>query len=244
MPGENVEKHIAEKSAYKKTGSIPDVQAIYQPSTIAVSHHQRIKRGMDSVLRVAIATLLGGVMIGEPLFAADATQQYKIPAQSLNNALMKFAADSNLELIFSADTVRSLNAKSLDGTMTPKQALGQLLQGSGYTYRFIDNHTVTLEKAPEQLNKANPVTLKPMTVSAEREYDDTDPFNPSYVQPDATTGTKTDTPIMETPLNIQVITKQVMKDQQVITLGDALKNVSGVIVNSQGSVGNINSTGF
>lgn len=86
---------------------------------------------------MAIATLLGGAMIGKSVFAEDATQQYKIPAQSLNNALMKFATDSHLELIFSADTVRSLNAKSLDGAMTPEQALGQLLQGSGYTYRFI-----------------------------------------------------------------------------------------------------------
>ncbi|MCX7101101.1 MAG: TonB-dependent siderophore receptor, partial [Methylobacter sp.] len=36
------------------------------------------------------------------------------------------------------------------------------------------------------------------------------------------------TPIMETPLNVQVISKQVLKDQQVITLADSLKNVSGV----------------
>ena len=67
-----------------------------------------------------------------------------------------------------------------------------------------------------------------MTVVGERGYDDTDPYNPDYVQPDATTGTKTDTPIMETPLNVQVITKQVLKDQQVIRLDQALKNVSGV----------------
>jgi copper chaperone CopZ len=51
--------------------------------------------------------------------------------------------------------------------------------------------------------------------------------NPDYVQPDAT-GTKIDTPVMETPLNVKVIIKQVLKDQQVINLDQALKNVSGV----------------
>jgi len=55
-----------------------------------------------------------------------------------------------------------------------------------------------------------------------------DPYNPDYVLPNATAGTKTDTPIMQTPLNIQVISKQVLKDQQVISLGDSLKNVSGI----------------
>ena len=67
-----------------------------------------------------------------------------------------------------------------------------------------------------------------MTVSAERGYNATDPYNPDYVQPDATTGTMTDTPVIETPLNVQVITKQMLKDQQVINLDQALKNVSGV----------------
>ena len=63
-------------------------------------------------------------------------------------------------------------------------------------------------------------------------YDAKDPYNKDYVLPNATAGTKTDTPIMETPLNVQVISKQVMKDQQVITLADSLKNVSGVTLNS------------
>ena len=229
-----MKKHIAEKSANKKTGCAPDITAIQLPS----NHRQRVKYGMDSVLRIAIATLLGGAMISEPAFADDKTQQYKIPAQSLNNALMRFAADSNLELIFSADTVRSLNAKSLDGTMTPKQALEKLLQGSGYTYRFVDDHTVTLEKSPALLNKTEPSTLKAVNVTANAIRDVKDPYNEDYALPSATAGTKTDTPIMETPLNVQVISKQVLKEQQVINLGDALKNISGVVVNSAASVSN------
>ena len=34
-----------------------------------------------------------------------------------------------------------------------------------------------------------------------------DPFNPSYVLRDASTGTKTDTPIMETPVNVQSVSR-------------------------------------
>ncbi len=77
-------------------------------------------------------------------------------------------------------------------------------------------------------------TLKQMTVIGTTDYGPDDPYNPNYVLPKATGGTKTDTPIMETPLNVQVISKQVLKDQQVITLDQALKNVSGVTTNGSG----------
>ncbi|MFM2060604.1 MAG: hypothetical protein RLZZ507_274 [Cyanobacteriota bacterium] len=45
---------------------------------------------------------------------------------------------------------------------------------------------------------------------------------------DATTATRTDTPLRDTPQSIQVVTEQVLKDQNVIKLYDALRNVSGV----------------
>jgi iron complex outermembrane recepter protein len=50
-----------------------------------------------------------------------------------------------------------------------------------------------------------------------------------FVAPDATTGTKTDTPTMETPLSVQVVPQQILQDQQVIRLEQALRNVSGVV---------------
>jgi iron complex outermembrane receptor protein len=59
-------------------------------------------------------------------------------------------------------------------------------------------------------------------------YDPNDPYNTDYYRPNAASATKTDTPIMETPLAIQVIPKAVMHDQQAIQVGDAIKNVSGV----------------
>ncbi|SFK03559.1 TonB-dependent siderophore receptor [Methylocapsa palsarum] len=65
-----------------------------------------------------------------------------------------------------------------------------------------------------------------------------DPFNTTYVLEDATTAVKTDTPVMNTPLNVQVITQQVLRDQQAVTLEQALQNVSGVTVTGGGALGN------
>lgn len=51
------------------------------------------------------------------------------------------------------------------------------------------------------------------------------------------TGTRTDTALMETPVSVQVVSRELMEDQQVLKLEDAIKNVSGVYV-MQGPDGN------
>ena len=53
-----------------------------------------------------------------------------------------------------------------------------------------------------------------------------------YVVPDATTASRTDVPIRETPAAIVVVPEQVMRDQQQTQLKDALENVSGVRSNN------------
>jgi len=49
-----------------------------------------------------------------------------------------------------------------------------------------------------------------------------------YSVPNASTATRTDTPIRDIPQSIQVVPRQVLEDQQIIRIGDALQNVSGV----------------
>ena len=54
-----------------------------------------------------------------------------------------------------------------------------------------------------------------------------------YVEPNTSTATRTDTPLRDIPQSIQVIPREVLEDQQVIRLGDALRNVSGVVRDAQ-----------
>jgi iron complex outermembrane recepter protein len=49
-----------------------------------------------------------------------------------------------------------------------------------------------------------------------------------YSVPNATTATRTDTPLRDIPQSIQVVPRQVLEDQQVIRASEALRNVSGV----------------
>ncbi|MEO1352016.1 MAG: TonB-dependent siderophore receptor [Cyanobacteria bacterium J06635_15] len=59
----------------------------------------------------------------------------------------------------------------------------------------------------------------------------------AYVVPQATTATRTETPLLEIPQSIQVIPQQVLEDQQVIRLDEALRNVSGVVADTTEGAG-------
>lgn len=67
-----------------------------------------------------------------------------------------------------------------------------------------------------------------------------------YRVPNAATGTRTDTLIRDIPQSIQVIPRQILEDQKVIRLTDAIRNVSGVVEGDTfgGTVDNFNIRGF
>ena len=74
------------------------------------------------------------------------------------------------------------------------------------------------------------VEANPVLVMAQRQ---------SYTADRAISATKTDTPLQETPVSIQVVPRQVIDDQKTPRLQEALENVSGVRMNQ--SLGSSNS---
>ncbi|MDP2824560.1 MAG: TonB-dependent siderophore receptor [Sulfuritalea sp.] len=65
------------------------------------------------------------------------------------------------------------------------------------------------------------VNLSPIEITADTEG--------GYAAKRATSATKTDTPIHDTPVSVRVVPREVMDDQQVISIKDAAKNVSSVL---------------
>lgn len=63
-----------------------------------------------------------------------------------------------------------------------------------------------------------------------------------YNVPNATTATKTDTPLRDIPQSIQVIPRQVIEDRQVVRLNELAENVSGV--QPQPGYGGLSSGGY
>lgn len=103
----------------------------------------------------------------------------------------------------------------------------QFLQQEGQlTLALTPTTEVVVTPQTETITRGSPQT-------AERQGDDieivvTDEGSRGYFVPNASTATRTNAPITETPLSIQVVPQQVLRDQQVINLQQALTNVSGV----------------
>lgn len=167
------------------------------------------------------------------LAAGNQTQQFNIPEQPLADALNAFIATSDWQVGFPAGLARDVRANPVYGNYTPQQALDRLVAGKELAIKQTGNGNVTLMKTEPPTvisNKSTSSTtvLPTVKVTGKTEYDDTDPFNPSYNRSNSVAATKTDTPLMETPVNIQIVPKAVLDDQQAITLNRALNNVSGV----------------
>lgn len=94
---------------------------------------------------------------------------------------------------------------------------------------LIQSHGQT-DTVPLGASNSSVVTLPLVTVVAQKEAGEETAFNnPSGYSPlEAKGATRTLAPVMETPVSEQVVAQKILKDQQVVYLDDAIRNVSGV----------------
>jgi iron complex outermembrane recepter protein len=210
------------------------------------NHHVRSRQSaIGETFLVGIIASLIQLSAVDVATASEATaRHYAIPSQSLNDALIRFAAESNVEIVFSADWVRGIDSPNLDGDFTAEQALQRLLQGSCFSYRFTDGDTVTLELQPQNIEtpaqRAQATTLEAMTVFGEVDANTpapaiataaTEPVADSrrYAETHSSAATRSDTPIKQIPQSVQSIKRSLIDDQQSVTVSESLANVSGVV---------------
>lgn len=179
------------------------------------------------------------VNAAEPSANPGNTLHYQIPPNSLDRVLVDFSLASGVQVVADGALTAKLKSPGVTGRYTPSQALQKLLAGTGVSARTTASGTVTLEKksavpaaapppAKSYMPQSDAAALPAVTVTGKTAYDAGDPYNRDYRVPNASTATKTDTPIMDTPAAIQVVPKQVLQDQQAYRVQDAVKNVSGV----------------
>lgn len=208
-----------------------------QASAILISKHRPISFAISGVCAglLLLAANPQPALAGPENATTEQAINFSIPAGPLSDALLQFSEISGQKVLFNADLVRGLNSKGLQGRFSTQQALQRLLTGSGLIPRETGSGSVTLEKAAID-EPQSATTLPLVTVTGRPSYAASDPYNKDYAVTSVNAATKTDTPLMETPVNIQVISKAVLNDQQTIQMTDALKNVAGATV-SHGSGG-------
>jgi len=200
-----------------------------------MSRHSPISRRTlrRSVLAAAVCAQVLGPLYSEQVLA-ESKIAFDIPAQPLSQALVVFGKQSGRQVLYRTEMSADLRSRPLKGRYTVGEAAELLLGEAPLKAVVTDNGAITLERRPTPAKPAptgevsGAATLQKVTVTAKPETPLDSPYNTSYTRPDATTATKMDTPVMETPYSVAVLTQQVLRDQQVIRVEDAIQNVAGV----------------
>lgn len=159
-----------------------------------------------------------------------AQRDFSIPAGPLAGALNRFADAAQIQLIYSGGVTRGRSSTGLSGRYTIQQGLAQLLAGTGLTYRFSGPDSVTIAWASTSGTASAPEsTIALDTVEVRGQGDSV-----GYVARSSTAGSKTSTPLIETPRSISVVTRQEMDDRAVTTVPEALRYTAGVTTGAFG----------
>jgi len=111
-----------------------------------------------------IATASVMAMAAPACAQAAAQPVFAIPAGPLADAIVTFSRQSGLQVTADAGLMNGRQASPVSGPHAPSEALGQLLAGTGLTYRFVGSRAIRLELAPQA--QAGAIQLGPVRVEA------------------------------------------------------------------------------
>jgi iron complex outermembrane recepter protein len=146
---------------------------------------------------------------------------FSIPAQDLGSALTTFADKAGVRLLFPSGLVAGRRTPGLTGTYSRDAGLARLLAGTGLVYRFTSANTVTITAPQAQgATGAGEAWLGMVDVQGE----DTQ----QVVALETSAGTKTETPLIDTPQSISVVTRAEMDQRGVQDFNSAVAYTPGV----------------
>ena len=156
------------------------------------------------------------------------TNGHRIPVGPLDKAINRFAQQAGIAIAMDADRIRGITSEGLDGAYTVEAGLATLLKNTGHTFEKNASGYVLIQAqaaSSDASSKRDSLLLPEVRIVSAGEEN---PYDRSYMGPKAFAGTKTDTPLIDTPVSVQIVPRAVMNDQQAVTIKDALENVSGV----------------
>ncbi|MGI0487249.1 TonB-dependent siderophore receptor [Pantanalinema rosaneae CENA516] len=235
-----VAKGAVDQSRSVQQSAIPQIREFPRPATTLKEWQAQVEAARVQVTGVQLNSIDTGLEIVLQTAEGQLLQVDATKFRTEGNSLI--AEITNAMLVLPDDSA------FIAETPTPDVARVQVTQVDSSTIQV----TVTGNDSPPQqevilrtgdfaysLNPDDEVPEEEVVVTG-------DLPGSSYFTPNATTGTRTNTPILDTPQSIQVIPQQVLQDQQTLRVDDALRNVSGVVgrLNPFGSSTNITIRGF
>lgn len=116
-------------------------------------------------MRLAVvATVVCNSVVGAAIADNAGTSVRKlthIAAQDLGPALKQLAQSRGLQVLYLSTTVRDVQTRGANGDITANEAFDQLLDGTGLTYRYLDENTVTIVPLSDPATSEGPGASPP-----------------------------------------------------------------------------------
>ncbi|AYG43117.1 TonB-dependent siderophore receptor [Pseudomonas sp. Leaf58] len=194
-----------------------------------------MSRAVDRILRpslMALAVAVAAPLASPALFAAEqsAPRAYNLPSAPLATTLNQIASQANIALAIDPALVSGRSSAPVNGQYDGLSALQAALLGTGLQLQQSSVGSYSLVATPE-----GTLALPETAINASSSYESAWGASSGYVATRTAAGTKTDTPIVETPRSMTVITRQQLDDRQVLNLNDALRYTAGVQSSGYGS---------
>jgi iron complex outermembrane receptor protein len=202
-------------------------------------HADRLRRP-----RLVLGLLLALAVPGSAGFAwaqeaRPAHRHYQLSAGPLDEALNRFARLAGITLSSAPDMVQGRTAPALDADLAVEEALAQLLAGSGlravrtpgggYGLQWQGPARSGNDAIPEQEQRLKQVVIvgRPDGLALHE-------GPPDYAATHARTGTRTDTPLLDIPQSLSVVTREEMDARGAASVMDALRYLPGANTQTHG----------
>lgn len=157
---------------------------------------------------------------------AQAMRAFDLPAGDLGETLSRIARDSGRVLSVAPQLLSGKRSSRVSGQLTPEQAVQQALAGSGLGLTITPSGTWSLYPLPT----GSALQLQPTHIQGQNQEQAWGPVD-GYVATRSATATKTDTPILEIPQTINVVTADQVQTQGARNLTQVLRYTPGLSVN-------------
>jgi catecholate siderophore receptor len=206
-------------------------------TNVAYANRRRIPFPLLRTLRYGLLCFGVGatLMFPQSILAASATSgtassghavyQFNISSGPLETALNMFAKQVGIPIAFNNLDVKDKTAKDLKGSFTAQAGLDHLLTGSGL--EAVADSGGYIIKNP--FGAQPTAMLPPVNVVAQVDNAPTD----GYMATKSLSATRTDTPLRDVPQSITVVTRDLIRDQNILSMDAAVRYVPGVGI-SQG----------
>jgi iron complex outermembrane receptor protein len=218
-----------------------------QRQTTATSY---LSRGTGIIMRLSIAvgtvclTLIG--LCSAAGSWASITRNTNIPAQGLGPALEMLAREYNVQIVFVSEDINHLRSHGAVGRFTPEQALKQLLLGTGRSFKYLDENTVTI--IPEVAHvepiafshtsggdyprlaeiQSGSTTAQPPLQATSAPIGKSDATSPEALGEIIVTATKRAENLNKVPISIAALSPEAMADSGVKSFRDVAALVPGI----------------